>query len=553
MTPDNTRRQFLKTSAGMALAAQLGGTVPAIATEKLATEKLATEKLVTESPALAAAREVAKNRRRRLIYNNDSGDIAHAGADTPEGFLSKRSKPILGSQVDSVFYCTGATTMFTHLAKVGETYGEFCPDGSEGAIYRKNLTALKAAGHDVLNLTVDFCHQHKLEVFFTHRINDIHDTFLDWELTRWKREHPEYLLGTREISAGAGGGNSPKYWWSSLDFEKPQVLDYLCRIEEDVCRRYDVDGVEIDYFRSPMFFRPNLDYKPATREQVEILTGFQRRIRNIAYREGNRRGRPILLAARVPATPERCLHVGIDVKQWIEEGLVDILTVSGGYAPFTEPFDEITKLAHAHKIPVYPTISGSGMRAGKGRYNTIESWRGAAANMWHAGADGIVTFNIFPAKPEQRFMEMGSPQTLAGLDKMFAIDPIRILEGDLVQAIEQRQSLPLPVPGDGKPVVTHLPIGDDLPIAGKNGTLKLAQLRVRLSTAATAATVETTLNGIALKSAQRDPSDGWITYNPLPSQYRLGKNDLSFHDTKPTADGKSGTSVTHVEVHVKYQ
>ncbi len=234
-----------------------------------------------EPSHLAAERVKRRNRRRRIIYNNDGGDVGAPGAATPEAFLAKRLRPILGTQVDTIFYCTGATTMFSHLAQVGETYGEFCRDGTEGAPYRDNIRALRTAGHDVLRLVTAFAHGHGLEVFFTHRINDIHDTFLDWELSRWKREHPEYLMGTRESAARAADGNSPRYWWSALDFERPEVLDYLCRIQEDVCARYDVDGVEIDYWRSPMFVRPNLDFQPATPSQIEILTRFQRRLRDI--------------------------------------------------------------------------------------------------------------------------------------------------------------------------------------------------------------------------------------------------------------------------------
>jgi hypothetical protein len=92
------------------------------------------------------------------------------------------------------------------------------------------------------------------------------------------------------------------------------------------------------------------------------------------------------------------------------------------------------------------------MRGPENRYSTHEAWRGAAANMWQAGVDGVVTFNLFPTSPEPRFADIGSPETLAGKDKLFVIDPIRILEGDLVQGIEQSQALPRPIPGDGKPL-----------------------------------------------------------------------------------------------------
>jgi hypothetical protein len=532
-----TRREFLQTTAAM------GAGIEATSIARAATRGKAKK----EPAALAALREKGKQRKRRLIYNNDGNDAMEAGAHTPEGFLSQRYQPILNTQADSVFYCTGATTMFTHLAKVGETYGEFVSNKSEkmAVLARDNIRALKAAGHDTLALAVEFCHKHHLEIFFSHRINDIHDTFLDWELSRWKREHPDYLITTRKEAAKAGGVNSPKHWWSALDFEKPEATDYLHHILEDVGTRYDVDGVEIDYFRSPMFFRPNLDFKPATSAQVKILTAFQRRIREMTYRVGTQLNRPILMATRVPATPQVCRHVGIDVARWLKDDLTDILTVGGGYVPFTEPLEEIIKLGRSHCIPVYPTISASGMRGRGNRHSTVEAWRGAASNVWRAGADGIVTFNIFPKGPEPRFVEMGSPQTLARLNKIFAMDNVPTLEGDLVQGIEQRQILPIAIPADGKPRVARLPIGDDIPAAAKNGTLKSAMMQIQLSQPQTINAVELRLNGALLTPTEKDAKGGWLTFHPNPRQYRVGDNEVSIRATQ-------ATDVVAVEVHVNY-
>ena len=237
-----------------------------------------------ESTELAVQREHMKNRPRPIIYNNDGGGIMAAGANTPEGFLAQRMDAVLGSQVGSVFYCTGATTMFTHQAKVGETYGKY----AEGMTLKTNIEALdEKYKTDVLALTVQFCHENDLEVFFTHRINDIHDCFLSMELSTWKREHPEYLMGKPEDWQNYPEPD-PRRRWTALDFEIPEVRDYIVAIIDDVLARYDLDGIEIDYLRNPLFFRPNRLRQPATPDQVRILTGFQRRIRDLAYAHGNR-------------------------------------------------------------------------------------------------------------------------------------------------------------------------------------------------------------------------------------------------------------------------
>ena len=503
-----------------------------------------------ESPELAAQREAMKRRPRRIIVNNDGGDIFAADATTPDSFLAVRLKPMLDTQVDSVFYCTGATTMFTHRAKVGETYGKYITDKSEPIArrIRDNLKALAELGTDPLELAVKFCHENNLEIFFTHRINDIHDSFLDWELSTWKREHPEYLMGTPE-DGQKYPWEDPRDRWSALDFEIPEVRDYLIAIIDDVLARYDVDGIEIDYWRNPMFFRPNLTFQPATPAQVEILTGFQRRVREKAYEHGNRRGRPILVSTHVPISRQTCLHVGIDIERWLEEDLLDVLTTGVGCVPFTMPTRELVELGHAHNVPVYPSIAGSG----RTEHQTIEHWRGAAANFWHAGADGVYLFNICPGTPQDpHYTELGDPKKLARTDKLFVIDNQRIVAGGCVQAIVQSQILPKELDPSGKLREVALPVGDDVAAAAKEGRLALLSLRAQFEGKAAEDTVQARLNGDILKSVGEDTESGWVTYAADPSQVRHGDNVLAFR-VRDASDAAKPIVVRSVELRVSYE
>lgn len=515
----------------------------------------------SEDKHMAGMREQAKCRKRRVIFNNDSGDVMCAGANTPEGFLSQRMTPILGTQVDSVFYCTGATTMFSHLANVGETYGEFITDesGEEWINTRDNIRGLRDAGHDLLAIVADFCHTHGLEIVWTHRINDIHDSMESCapELSRWKREHPEYCMGKPEDWDKYGGyeNNTPKVWWSALDFEIQEVRDYLVAILEGVCQQYDIDGIDIDYFRSPMFFRQNLDFQPATPEQIEILTGFQCRIRDLAYRAGNKRGRPILVSVRVPVTTAKCLHVGIDVEQWLKEGLMDLLCISGGYVPFTMPMTRLIELSHSHNVPVYPSVSCSGLR---GPYHSLQAWRGVASNAWHAGADGIATFNLWAKKECPEFSledvarEIGVPEILANMDKVFAIDNFPILEGDVCQGIENSQILPMRLESWGKLRSENLVIGDDIPAAARDNRLKSVEMRVQLDNLLLEDVLEVRLNEQPVPAVGKADEQGLLTFRPDPAQYRHGNNTVSFRALYRPPGAKDAIVVRAVEVHVKY-
>ena len=491
-------------------------------------------------------REQAVDRRRRLIYNNDGGDIGHA--DTVEDLMALRNETVLGTQVDTIVYSTGGSTLVTHLTEVGEIFDE------NADTWGRNIAALRAAGADTLSATVAFCRAHDLEVFWGHRMNDVHDSAPDaeWLLPPWKLDNPHLLMGTREDRDRSPGERSPRYWWSAMDYEKPEVLDYLCRIQQDVCRRYDIDGVECDFFRTPMFFRPNLDGEPARPEQCQLLTNFQRRLREIYVAEGNRRQRPILSAARVPATVDTCRYVGIDIRRWLEDGLLDLLIVSGGYMPHTEPMSELITLAHSYGVPAFPSVNTPAVLR---KYSPPhDALRGAAANFYAAGADGIQLFNHFAPDFEcalpVHMTEIGSEETLVGRNKLFVIEQMRWPKGAYAHAIVQSQALPKAIPGSGEAVVAQVPIADDIATAARQGTLASADLRIRISEPGVMDQVEVQLNGHVLEPTDRDAAKGLLLFGPAPDQYNRGCNDIAVRALTTSAAGFA--DIIQVEVHVIY-
>jgi len=194
------------------------------------------------------ARKQAAQRPRRIIWNNDCDDIGWFGAEgRPEQFLAGRFQQVADTQVDTIFDCTGVTTLFTHQTHVAEMFGQFLPAGVTSPRVVKwsdNIHALGNAGYDTLELGIKFCRQNDIEYFWSLRMNDIHDSFMDEELSRWKREHPEYMFGKRSDYDEYPSADFRK-WWSALDYEIPEVRDYIFRILEEVCQRYDVDGIEL--------------------------------------------------------------------------------------------------------------------------------------------------------------------------------------------------------------------------------------------------------------------------------------------------------------------
>jgi len=507
-----------------------------------------------ESAGLAVQRKEMRHRQRRIIYNNDGNDCFLKRLSSPDEFLKQRIEPALGTQVDTIFYCTLVTTLYQHDTNIAERLDDLVDaiqsTNKHAVNGRDNMRMLRAAGKDCLELVVERCHEAGVEVFWSHRINDIHDSFTPWLLSQWKRENPQFLMGKAGDNKEYPTAD-PKKRWTALDFQKEEVRDYLFRITEEICQRYDIDGIEIDYFRNPCFFRPTMMSKPVTRAQTDLLTGFQRRITEMACREATKRGRPILVAVRVPMTRRTCLHVGIDIERWLEDGLLDVLATGGGYVPFTMPTKELVELGHAHDVPVYPTISASGMKA---PHNTDAHWRGAAANLWQAEADGVYLFNTFPMQAgHPHFTQLGDPAALSEMDKIFAIDNKPVRSGGLTQGITQDQILPVKLDSGGKSRQVTLPIGDDIAGAAKAGTLSDAALRIRFGGAAPDDLVEVRLNGKPIAATGPPGDDAWVSYGVDPAKWLRGDNMLSFRVISRSTSRQGEITVEAVELNVAYK
>jgi len=81
-------------------------------------------------------------------------------------------------------------------------------------------------------------------------MNDIHDAYPQWPelLFQFKKDHPEMLFGSREAP--------PKFgFWSGLDYGRPEVQQRAFKLLEEVCRNYDLDGIQLDWLRPPPHFR----------------------------------------------------------------------------------------------------------------------------------------------------------------------------------------------------------------------------------------------------------------------------------------------------------
>lgn len=478
---------------------------------------------------------------RRIIFNDDTHELALQEANTPEGFLEHRLKSLAGTHVSTISWSVlgGWADAPVYDSKVQPIYGDAHggPPPYWSAV-TENVKALVKSGHCPLQVVIDFAHDNRMEAWASIRMNDVHDSFIEGGITTWKRKHPHLLVDTKGVLPNL------QLYVTAQDFSHQEVRQRKLEIIQEICERYDIDGFELDFIRHPVFFSPTMQGFPVGEEKVRIMTTFMREVSQLTRVATARRGRPVLVAARVPDTFKLCLNVGLDVKTWLEERLVDILIAGGGYAPFTLPTEEFTSAAHRHGVPVYPCINqGATESVSEGSF--LEGVRALAANWYQEGADGIYLWNLatpFEFKKGEDLIntrqrcyaclaEVGDPEALEGKNKLFCVDD---REQEIFPYYAHVSSQP-PLPVTFKQglirtgVIQRLPlvVGDDLQEAAKKGLLSELKLILKLRGPVPEEGLVFQVNGEPLTQGEVlrfEDSQSQITY-PVSSSFLIrGKN-----------------------------
>lgn len=479
-------------------------------------------------------RQKAAARPRPLIFNNDGNEPVYLCRNTSvEEFLRHRTALLAGSQVSSIFYCTwnSGLGLVTHATKVGQVF-----NSRETPTFAHNMTqALLDAGIDPLKVMVDFGRKHNIEVFWSMRMNDVHDANTDYEwgpvlfrTNRFKTGHPEFLFGTADHPPAIGP-------WSGVDYGRPEVRDYAFRLAEEVCQNYEIDGIELDFNRFPVLFKSNTEGRPATDADRAAMTSLLRRVRAAADAAARKRGRPILIAVRLPDSVDYCRALGLDLEHWLASDLVDLMIV-GGYFQLN-PWEYSVQLGRKYGIKVYSSIDDSRVRllpASREMRNSVNGRRAQAMNAWAAGMDGIYLYNFFD--PASRlWSELGNPQSLARLDKDYFASVLGVgfaAETWYPNAPFQKVSslnpdAPIEV-SPGKPASIRFHVGDDF---AKAATVPKLTLRLQFKKPPTHGTTRfarVTLNGEHLANPRLAGEwidlEKWLEFDISPKSVRRGEN-----------------------------
>jgi len=381
-------------------------------TQKIAVLALFAFLVLSQLPisSTAGADEPLAPKKRRILYNCDGCSVfmykkgvyeaTEMTIDDLRNVVDELTFP--ESQVDTFLMCLNAQVTF-YPSKVGSMIGaRNTPEQrktwpKEHILWIETLKKMYAAGVDPYAEMLAEAKRRGREALITIRMNDTHQgdetSFLRSQF--WV-DHPEMRL--RE---------------NALDFSHQAVRDHTFEIVREACQRYDCDGLEMDFVRHPYYF-----FRLSKVDKVPLINELVERIRKMSDELGRKRGKKLVVAARVPTSYEACLKMGCDPVIWAQKGWIDFLTVSEEFSVRLDvplrPWKE--KIS---SIPIYGSIEQ--VHADTGAFVTASEYRRAARHLWNEGADGMYLFNFIMSRehhgrskepPFEVLTEIGDPATL---------------------------------------------------------------------------------------------------------------------------------------------
>jgi len=366
----------------------------------------------------------------RLIFNNDGGTLfrpfAPAAVEpfTTEGFVEATLGYLEHTQVDAFSWTLGtdiwpmpdiqgagrATNFYCHRTDVGERFYEHRGPfhARSWQVMAGRVKAMIDRGDDPPRVLAAAAHQRGLDFLLSFRMNDAHDgriiernreslfgakpplsypvfengkfneRNIRGHICRMKLDHPEWLIGEHDALT--------RICAIAFDYAHQPVRDFRLALIEEAIAQYDIDGVELDFLRHPLVFKPG-----AERTHAHLMTEFIGRVRNALDRAGQERGKRLSLAVRTLVPLAAARRIGLDVDDWLRAGYID-QWIGGIVDRNRLELREAVELGERHNCAVYASFKTDGI-LGRG-HHSAEAFRAIAANHYRAGVQGIYVFNM---------------------------------------------------------------------------------------------------------------------------------------------------------------
>ena len=295
----------------------------------------------------------------------------------------------------------------------------------------QQMKRLVDQGCDYLARALARCRQASIAPGVSVRMNDSHGTYKSgrhpW-VSDFYRDHPQWRLKTKFRRKN-------QLFMHTFDYRQPEVREHYLALIRELITGYRFDVLELDFLRHPPYFPLG-----SSEKHRAIMTDF---IQTISKLLKSSKGKKKLLV-RVPDAAATSYDLGLDVKRWTREGLIDGVTASGFcHTSWQMNVDEFRRLI-GEKVTFYAGVEYTASNPERfplsdyekrdpARFMSLDErkLRGFAAAYYASGADGVYLFNFFVPRSRQLFRdhetkfevlrELRDPDKLRGKPKTYTL------------------------------------------------------------------------------------------------------------------------------------
>ena len=243
-------------------------------------------------------------------------------------------------------------------------------------------------GIEMHKLWVDTLRSIGIRPWISVRMNDIHETDREdsFLFSNFYKTHRHMNRASHRVPAN--------YYEYGLNYLYEDVRRYYMTLIEEALDTFDMDGLELDWMREIYSVGIGREY-----EGISVINAFMRDVFARVKEAEKKWGHPIRIGVRLPDTPEKCLRLGFDFFDWVEEGLIDLITVTPRWSSIDNnmPIDIWKKILAGKSVELAAgleiLIDAYNRRGRKYLPNTYETAIGSACAYHFMGADAIYLFN----------------------------------------------------------------------------------------------------------------------------------------------------------------
>jgi len=530
-----------------------------------------------------------KGERHRLILCNDGGTLLGPTEEAPmgaDGLAQLTIEPLVDTMIDTLYWQLGTdpfmsapqhrfSDIYSHRTEVAPIWGAEADTFTTSGNWRifENTRKLMEEGTDPPAVVIDRGKKARLEVFLSMRVNDIHDGLDKDEPPRFlsptKAAHPEWLLGP--VDNPFHDERITGFSRYSYNFGLRDVRDYKLTIATEAIQNYDLDGLDWDFCRFPRFFAMG-----EAENNAGLMTDLVRSLRKALDAKSEHIGRRLLMSVRVPPTFDLAMRFGLDVRSWLDEGLIDILVAGVVHGSmFRVPVEEYVEAAHDTSTQVIAQNLGlfwhgrpqsASVIWGEPSLYTEEMCRASASTYWRAGVDGIylwnnhlIPFNRSLAYSRRPWKEIADPEGMSRRNKHYLVDhphQLEVMKNELGSYTVPPGPLPINLGGPGEQATVRVDISDDLEGAKADGMLDGARLRLMIVHLTAQDDIDISLNGQALDMSTVDRrllyNDCWLDFDVTNDSLQQGWNEVKVAVNRRNPHLSASLVLDSVEVFVDY-